>query len=75
MPQEGRGLDMVARHEETATARRSVESVETKLCRIAEKAREEPGVKFTNLYHLMKEELLRGCFKGLRSGQPRASTK
>jgi len=44
MPQEGRGLDMVARHEETATARRSGESVETKLCRIAEKARKEPGV-------------------------------
>lgn len=67
MPQEGRGLDMVARHEETATARRSGESVETKLCRIAEKARKEPGFKFTSLYHLMNEELLRGCFKGLRS--------
>jgi len=66
MPQEGRGLDMVARHEETATARRSGESVETKLRRIAEKARKEPGFKFTSLYHLMSEELLRGCFKGLR---------
>ena len=67
MPQEGRGLDMVAWHEETATARRSGESVETKLCRIVEKARKEPGFKFTSLYHLMSEELLRECFKGLRS--------
>jgi len=66
MPQEGRGLDMVARHEETATARRSGESVETKLCRIVEKARKEPGFKFTSLYHLMNEELLRECFKRLR---------
>ena len=42
------------------------ESVETKLQRIAEKARKEPGFKFTSLYHLMNEELLRGCFKRLR---------
>ena len=66
MLQGGRGLDMVARHEETATPCRSGESVETKLCRIAEKARKEPGSKFTILYHLMNEELLRGCFKRLR---------
>jgi group II intron reverse transcriptase/maturase len=40
--------------------------VTTKLQRIAEKARKEPGFKFTRLYHLMNEELLRGCFKRLR---------
>jgi group II intron reverse transcriptase/maturase len=40
--------------------------VATKLHRIAEKARKEPGFKFTSLYHLMNEELLRGCFKRLR---------
>jgi group II intron reverse transcriptase/maturase len=39
----------------------------TKLHRIAEKARKDPGFKFTSLYHLMNEELLRGCFKRLRN--------
>ena len=38
----------------------------TKLQRIAEKARKEPDFKFTSLYHLMNEELLRECFKRLR---------
>ena len=57
---------MVARREETPTVPRSEESVETKLRRIAEKARREPSFKFSSLYHLMNEELLRGCFKRLR---------
>lgn len=34
---------------------------------IAEKARKEPAFKFTSLYHLMNEELLRGCFQRLRN--------
>lgn len=42
------------------------ESVETKLQRIAEKARKEPSCKFTSLFHLMNTDLLRGCFEGLR---------
>ena len=42
------------------------ESVETKLQRIAEKARKEPDCQFTSLFHLMDIELLRGCFEGLR---------
>ena len=57
---------MVARSEETPTVPRNEESVITKLHRIAEKARKEPSFKFTSLYHLMNEELLRGCFKRLR---------
>ena len=57
---------MVARSEETPSVLSSGESVGTKLLRIAEKARTEPGFKFTSLYHLMNEELLRGCFKRLR---------
>ncbi|MES0351060.1 MAG: group II intron reverse transcriptase/maturase [Desulfobacteria bacterium] len=57
---------MVARSEETPAVHRSGEPVETKLRRIAEKARKEPGFQFTSLYHLMNEELLRGCFKRLR---------
>ena len=42
------------------------ENVETRLQRIAEKARREPSFKFTSLFHLMNEDLLRGCFEGLR---------
>lgn len=42
------------------------ENVETKLLRIAEKARKDPSCKFTSLFHLMNTELLRGCFEGLR---------
>lgn len=59
---------MGARSEETSAVRSSGEPVETKLHRIAEKARKEPGFKFTSLYHLMNEELLRGCFMRLRKG-------
>ena len=57
---------MVARGEETSSVHRGGAPVETKLHRIAEKARKEPMFKFTSLYHLMNEELLRGCFKQLR---------
>ena len=57
---------MVARREETPTVPSSEESVVTKLRRIAEKARNEPLFKFCSLFHLMNEELLRGCFKRLR---------
>lgn len=52
--------------EETLAVHRSGEPMATKLRRIAEKARKEPGFKFTSLYHLMNEELLRGCFQRLR---------
>jgi RNA-directed DNA polymerase len=57
---------MVARCEETSAVHGSGEPVVTKLHRIAEKARKEPEFKFTSLYHLMNEELLRGCFMRLR---------
>ena len=57
---------MGARREVTPAVHSSGEPVATKLRRIAEKARKEPGFKFTSLYHLMNEELLRGCFKRLR---------
>jgi len=43
-----------------------VESVETKLGRIARKARDERALRFVNLFHLLKAELLRECFEGLR---------
>ena len=67
MPLEERKPHMVAQCEETPTAPRGEESVETKLHRIAEKARKEPSFKFCSLYHLMNDELLRGCFKRLRN--------
>ena len=57
---------MVAWCEETSAALGSGEPVATKLHRIAEKARKEPLFKFTSLYHLMNEELLRECFQRLR---------
>lgn len=57
---------MVACCEETSAAHRSEEPVATKLQRIAEKARREPSFRFTNLYYLMNEELLRGCFRRLK---------
>src|SRR5450631_3866461 len=63
---EGRGLHMVARREETPDVLRNEEPVATKLRRIAEKARQEPSFRFNNLYYLMNEELLRGCFQRLR---------
>jgi RNA-directed DNA polymerase len=63
---EERRLHMGAWCEETLAVHRSGEPVVTKLHRIAEKARKEPVFKFTSLYHLMDEELLRGCFKRLR---------
>jgi RNA-directed DNA polymerase len=63
---EGRRLHMVARREETSTVHRGGETMATKLRSIAEKARKEQSFKFTGLYHLMNEELLRGCFKELR---------
>jgi len=57
---------MIARSEETPSAHGNGEPVATKLLRIAEKARKEPSFKFTSLYHLMNEELLRECFSRLR---------
>lgn len=45
---------------------RNDENIETKLRRIAEKARSGPQTRFTSLFHLMTEELLRECFEGLR---------
>lgn len=42
------------------------ESVETKLKRIAEKARKDPKCQFTSLFHLMNLDLLWGCFWQLK---------
>lgn len=45
---------------------RNGESVDTKLDRLARKARTEPAFRFTSLFHLLNVELLRGCFERLR---------
>jgi group II intron reverse transcriptase/maturase len=57
---------MVARREDTPSVPSSGETVATKLRRIARKARSDPKFQFTSLFHLMNEELLRGCFVQLR---------
>jgi RNA-directed DNA polymerase len=51
---------------ETRTVHSNGYDVETKLQRIAEKARKDPKCKFTSLFHLVSMDLLRGCFEGLR---------
>jgi hypothetical protein len=56
---------MVEQRRETSAAHRSGETVETKLLRIAAKARKEREFKFTSLYHLMSEEQLLECFRRL----------
>ena len=56
---------MVEQSRETPAAHRGGEPVETKLLRIAAKARQERKLKFINLYYLMNEELLLKCFKRL----------
>ena len=53
---------MVEQSRETPAAHRSGEPVETKLLRIAAKARQ---LKFINLYYLMNEELLLKSFRRL----------
>jgi len=57
---------MEARNKDTSAALRSGEPVATKLFRIAEKARKEPGFQFTSLFHLMNEALLLECFRKMR---------
>ena len=57
---------MIERSGETPTVPRRGEAVQTKLLRIAEKARRERKFQFTSLFHLMDMELLRGCFDRLR---------
>ena len=42
------------------------EMMETKLQRIAEKARRDSGCRFTSLFHLMNVEMLRECFSRMR---------
>ena len=66
MPLEERRRHVVERCEETPSVPSRGESVETKLHRIARKARREPAFQFTSLFHLMNMELLRGCFGRLR---------
>ncbi len=57
---------MGQRNGETSSVHGNGETVETKLLRIADKARRESKVRFTSLYHLMNQEYLRGRFAGLR---------
>lgn len=56
---------MEARNEETSSAHRSGIMMETKLLRIAGKARRDKKCRFTSLFHLMNRENLRECFESL----------
>lgn len=56
---------MDARSKETPSVRRNGFPVETKLLRIAEKARRDKECRFTSLFHLMNPENLRECFDSL----------
>jgi len=51
---------------ETPSVLSNGETVTTKLQRIVEKARSDPTLCFTSLFHLINVELLRGCFASLR---------
>jgi RNA-directed DNA polymerase len=53
------------RSEETPATHSGGETVNTKLLRIAERARRDAKAQFSSLYHLMNEELLRDCFRRL----------
>src|SRR3972149_4525451 len=66
MPPEERRLRTDARFEETRAASGGRTPVATRLDRIAQKARQEPGLQFNNLYSLLTVELLGACFEGLR---------
>lgn len=58
---------MNARSTDTPSGPRAGETVNTKLLRIAQRARGNPRARFTSLYHLLNEELLRACFRALRA--------
>ena len=62
MPQEGRRLHVNRCSGEKPPVPRDGNTVETKLLRIAGKARRESRLKFNNLFHLMERKFLRECF-------------
>jgi len=58
---------MNARSTDTPSGPRAGESVNTKRLRIAQRARSDPRARFTSLFHLLNEEVLRECFRELRA--------
>jgi len=69
MPEEGRPLQQQQRSGEIQIMLSNEEPVETKLQRIAERARRDPSAQFNSLFHLMDRELLWGCFHALKEGK------
>lgn len=57
---------MEERNRQTPTVPGNGETVESKLMRIADKARKDSKLRFTSLFHLMNETHLRGCYAALR---------
>jgi len=58
---------MNARSKDTLSGPRAGQPVNTKLLRIAERARRDPRARFTSLFHWLNQELLRACFRELRA--------
>ncbi len=56
---------MSERSEETPSTRSGGETVTTKLLQIAERGRRDSKARFSSLFHLLNEELLRECFQQL----------
>jgi RNA-directed DNA polymerase len=69
MPEEGRPLQQQQRCRDIHIMPSNEESVETKLQRIAEKARSDPKCQFTSLFHLMSRDLLWECFWQLKENR------
>lgn len=69
MPEEERSLQQQQRGRDIHNMLSNVESVETKLQRIVEKARRDPKCQFTSLFHLMNRDLLWECFWQLKENR------
>src|SRR5210317_1576321 len=69
MPEEGRSLQQQQRCRDIHIMPSNEEGVETKLQRIAEKARSDPKCQFTSLFHLMSRDLLWECFWQLKENR------
>jgi RNA-directed DNA polymerase len=65
MPEEGRLRHNIDLERETYATHGGRESMETKLERIAEKAKTRPKEQFTSLAHLINEEMLQTCHRAM----------
>jgi group II intron reverse transcriptase/maturase len=69
MPEEERPQQQQQRSKDIQTMPSNEDPVETKLQRIAERARRDPKAQFSSLFHLMDREHLWECFHALKEGK------